>query len=189
MSDAGSVGGRDSARLFCALRLPEAVLDEIVEWQRAALPRNGVRAVSRENLHATLAFLGRRPGHEVPAIAGALRAVSAAAGRIELLPRAGGAYRETRSVGMLVLRDVHGTATALADSLHDRLEELGVYRREQRPWLPHVTVVRFKRPPRLRPAEPPLGVFSPSDTALYTSVLRPGGAQYEVLESVSLGGG
>jgi hypothetical protein len=31
-------------------------------------------------------------------------------------------------------------------------------------------------------------VFSPSEAALYHSVLRPDGAQYEVLEAVALGG-
>ena len=68
------------------------------------------------------------------------------------------------------------------------LEELGVYRREFRSWLPHVTVARFRKPPRLRPPLPDLGTFSPSEAALYHSVLRPSGTQYDVLESVALGG-
>ena len=60
-------------------------------------------------------------------------------------------YRETRSVGMLVLEDVGGAATALAADLGERLERLGVYRRENRPWLPHITVLRFRERPRLAP--------------------------------------
>jgi 2'-5' RNA ligase len=68
------------------------------------------------------------------------------------------------------------------------LEELGVYERERRKWLPHVTVLRFRRPPKLSPPLPDLGRVSPSEVALYHSVLRPGGAQYEILESVALGG-
>ena len=60
--------------------------------------------------------------------------------------------------------------------------------RERRAWLPHVTVLRFRRLPRLRPAPPELGRVSPSEVALYTSVLRPTGAQYEIRESVPLGG-
>jgi 2'-5' RNA ligase len=63
-----------------------------------------------------------------------------------------------------------------------------VYRREGRPWLPHVTVVRFRTAPRLRPGPPDLGEVSPSGVALYTSFLRRSGAQYDVLESVPLGG-
>jgi 2'-5' RNA ligase len=89
---------------------------------------------------------------------------------------------------MLVLDDAEGCAAALATDLFERLERLGVYERERRPWLPHVTVLRFRRPPRLRPPLPDLGEFSPSGAAVYHSVLRPGGAQYEVLEFVDLGG-
>jgi 2'-5' RNA ligase len=97
-------------------------------------------------------------------------------------------YRETRSVGMLVLEDESGRATQLAGDLHERLEALGIYRREARPWLPHVTVVRFRERPRLRPPIPDLGAFGPSDAAVYHSALSPGGAQYTVLESAPLGG-
>jgi 2'-5' RNA ligase len=89
---------------------------------------------------------------------------------------------------MLVLEDRDGHAAALADDVHGRLERLGVYRREARPWLPHLTVLRFRDRPRLRPELPDLGEVSPSEAAVYHSVLRPGGAQYEVLESVALGG-
>ena len=98
-------------------------------------------------------------------------------------------YRETRSVGMVVLDDEERRAGALADDVFAALEELGVYERERRQWLPHVTVLRFRgRPPRLTPALPDLGPVSPSEVALYHSVLRPSGAQYEILESVALGG-
>ena len=66
---------------------------------------------------------------------------------------------------------------------------LGVYERERKRWLPHVTVLRFRRPPRLTPPLPDLGRVSPSEVALYHSVLRPTGAQYEILESFHLLGG
>ena len=78
--------------------------------------------------------------------------------------------------------------SGLAEDVHERLESLGVYERERRPWLPHVTVVRFRAAPRLAPSLPGLGEVSPSDLALYNSVLRSTGAQYEILESVALGG-
>jgi 2'-5' RNA ligase len=89
---------------------------------------------------------------------------------------------------MLTLGDEDGRAGALADDLFERLERLGVYRREARAWLPHVTVLRFKERPRLRPEPPDLGRFNPSDAAVYLSRLRPTGAQYVVLESFGLGG-
>jgi RNA 2',3'-cyclic 3'-phosphodiesterase len=182
MTRAASVGGDERLRLFCGFTLPDATLDALERWQAQHLRG---RVVPRGNLHVTLAFLGSRPAAEVGAVAGALRAVAEAAARPVLRAIR---YRETRTVGMLVLSDEDGRATRLADELHERLEELGIYRREKRPWLPHVTVLRFRERPRLRPAVPDLGAFSPSDAAVYHSVLRPDGAQYTVLESVVLGG-
>jgi 2'-5' RNA ligase len=122
---------------------------------------------------------------ELEPIVGALREAAAAAGPIRLVPEG---YRETRSVGMLVLSDLGGGATRLAEDLQGRLQRLGVYEREQRPWLPHLTVVRFRERPRLRPPLPDLGEVSPSDAAAYHSVLRSSGAQYVVVESFALGG-
>ena len=92
------------------------------------------------------------------------------------------------SVGMLALRDPLGGATRLADDLQRRLEKLGVYERERRAWLPHLTVVRFRERLRLDPPLPELGEVVPSDAAAYHSVLRSTGAQYVVVDSFALGG-
>src|SRR5215218_6628042 len=97
-------------------------------------------------------------------------------------------YRETRSVGMLTFDDADGRAAALATDLHERLAALGVYEPERRKWLPHVTVLRFRKRPGLRPVLPDLEPFMPSDAAAFLSRLRPSGAQYEVLESMAVGG-
>lgn len=184
MTPAGSVGGDDRLRLFLALELPPATLDVLEAWGETHL--SGGRSVPREQLHVTLAFLGSRPSNELPAIVGGLRAaVSETRGTIVLEPSA---WRETRSVGMVVLRDETGEGERLAQRLFEGLERLGVYERERRRWLPHVTVLRFRSPPRLDPPAPDLGAFRPSDAAVYMSALRPSGAQYRVLESVPLGG-
>ena len=183
MTASGTVGGGDRLRLFCALQLPVDVLDRLEVWQADHL--RGGRLVARSNLHITLAFLGARPRDELGAIVDAVRGAAAGAGSIVHSARR---YRETRSVGMVELDDRSGSAGRLAQDVHARLEELGVYRREKRPWLPHVTVLRFQRPARLRPPPPDLGEFGPSEAAVYHSVLRPTGAQYEVLDAFALGG-
>ena len=59
---------------------------------------------------------------------------------------------------------------------------------ERETWLPHVTVLRFRERPRLRPNLPDLGPVVTSEAAAFLSVLRPSGAEYVVLESVRLGG-
>ena len=184
MSPPASVGGDDRLRLFLALQLPEDVLDVLEGWRDGHL--GGGRAVVRDALHVTLAFLGARPARELPSIVGALRDAVAGSGPPALEPRA---WRETRSVGMVVLTDVGGEATALAGRLHARLETLGVYRPEARAWLPHVTVLRFRERPRLSPPLPETGTFVPSGAAAYLSRLHPSGVRYEVLERVSLNAG
>jgi 2'-5' RNA ligase len=177
------VEGDERIRLFCALRLPEAALDGLVAWQHAHLP--AARLVPRGNLHVTLAFLGHRPAAELPAVVAELRAAAAAAGPLRLEVER---YRETRSVAMLVLADEGGAAAALAGDLHARLERIGAYHGEARRWTAHLTVARFRERPRLRPPLPEVGTLVPSDAAAYLSRLRPGGAEYDVLESVALGG-
>jgi RNA 2',3'-cyclic 3'-phosphodiesterase len=177
------VNGGERIRLFCALRLPDEILGRIVAWQHANL--HAGRVVAPGNLHVTLAFLGHRPVGEVDGIVSALAAAAVEARGLRFGVRG---YRETRSVGMLTLDDEGNRGRALAERLFDGLEALGVYRREARPWLPHVTVLRFGERPRLGPPLPELGEFSPSDAGVYSSVLRSGGAQYEVLEAIALGG-
>jgi RNA 2',3'-cyclic 3'-phosphodiesterase len=184
VSSPATVGGDDRLRLFLALRLPEAALDVLERWRDEHLSAG--RAVARDALHVTLAFLGSRPARELPSIVGALLDAAAGSGPITLEPVA---WRETRSVGMVVLQDLGGEATAVAGRLHERLERLGVYRPEARPWLPHVTVLRFRERPRLAPPLPQTGTFVPSGAAAYLSRLHPSGARYEVLERVSLNAG
>jgi 2'-5' RNA ligase len=184
VSSPASVPGDAKARLFCALRLPDETVDRLVAWQ-LQLPAGAFRIVPRENLHVTMAFLGSRPAGELPAIGAVLREAAAAARRPVLRVVR---YRETRSVGMLALDDEDGRAAEFAADLGERLERLGVYRRERRPWLAHVTVVRFRVPPRLVASPPDLGEVAPSDACVFISVLRSSGAQYAVMESVALGG-
>jgi 2'-5' RNA ligase len=180
------VDSGERLRLFLALPLPATARAALVAWQAAVFDgAPGVRVVPPGNLHVTLVFLGERPSGELAAISSALREAAAAASRPGL---SAVRYRETRSAGMVVLDDEDGAAARLQADLAGRLERLGVFRPERRAWLPHVTVARFREPPRLRPALPGLGRVSPSEVASYTSRLRRDGAQYEIRESVPLGG-
>jgi 2'-5' RNA ligase len=186
MTNAASVGSRERLRLFVGLPLPAEPLDRLAAWQHDQLPeRPGVRVVPRENLHVTLAFLGARPVADVEPVSAALRDAAADAGPLVLTPSR---YRETRSVGMIVLEDDDARGGLFAEAVWERLERLAVYEREHRDWLAHVTVLRFRQRPRLTPPLPELGRVSPSEVALYHSVLQRSGARYEILESVVLGG-
>ncbi len=169
-------------RLFLALELPEAVETALDSWVEGHVVHERSRRV--HSFHVTLAFLGSRLAAELDGIVGALRESAAECAPFTLEPVR---YRETRAVGMLVLADPSGEASSLAERLHGRLERLGVYEPERRPWLPHVTVVRFRERPRLEPPLPEIEPFAPSGAAAFLSRLRRTGAQYEALESCPLG--
>jgi 2'-5' RNA ligase len=177
------VTGDGRIRLFCGLQLPDGVGRDLAVWAEREV-RHG-RLVRAEDLHVTLAFLGSRPPDDVPRIAAELREASRDAGRVELRPLR---YRETRSVGMIVLDDADGAATALADDLQERLERLGVYRRERRPFLPHITVTRFRERAGARADPANMCSIHVVRSALYRSILGSGGARYDVLETAALGG-
>jgi RNA 2',3'-cyclic 3'-phosphodiesterase len=181
VSSPGSVGRDERLRLFLALRLPDHVVASIAEWQSRELVG---RVVPAGNLHVTLAFLGSRPVGELPTILRVLEdaARDAAAPSFEVVR-----WRERRAAGMLELRDSTGTTAArLAGRVQGELADLGLYRLENRDWLPHVTVLRYRDPPRLSPELPELGPVVPSEAAAYLSRLHPSGAVYEVLESFPL---
>lgn len=180
MEGAATVERDERLRLFLALELPAGVERTLREWAERELP-GGRRPGT---LHVTLAFLGSRPRSELEAVVGVLRESAAESAPFPLSPVR---YRETRSVGMLVLDDPSGEATRLAECVQAGLERLGVYRREARAWLPHVTVVRFRTPLGTRPPLPETGTFVPSGAAAFLSRLHPSGARYEVIESCSLG--
>ena len=180
MSARATVAGDDRIRLFLALEVPGDVADALARWGRQHLAGGRVP----ESFHVTLAFLGSQQGSVVGPVAELLHGEAASTEPFSLeLVR----YRETRSVGMLVLADSSGHATDLAERVQDGLERLGVYERERRPWLPHVTVLRFRERPRLRPPLPDIPPFAPSEAAALLSRLHPSGARYEVLESCALG--
>jgi 2'-5' RNA ligase len=180
VSSPATVGRDARIRLFLALEVPDEVADGLRRWSaRHLAPGRPV-----ESFHVTLAFLGSQPRTALAAILESLRREVSATEPFCLEPFR---YRETRSVGMLVLADPSGQATSLAERLQTSLERLELYARERRPWLPHITVVRFRERPKLSPPIPAIGSFAPSGAAAFLSRLHPSGARYEVLESCSLG--
>jgi hypothetical protein len=112
MSSPDTVGGDERLRLFLGFRLPDAAAREIAAWERAELEVGRARIVPVENLHVTIAFLGSRPAGEKGSIVEALRESVRDVSEPVFEPMR---YRETRSVGMLVLDDEEGRGARIAD--------------------------------------------------------------------------
>lgn len=179
-------------RLFVALDLPAPVVQALLRWRDRALAGvRGIRPLAPEAVHVTLCFLGWRGAGELAAIAdacGVLRGVGvpelALTEPVWLPPR-------RPRVLAVELDDDGGRLAQAQGDLADVLAAGGWYRREKRPYLPHVTVARLSAAParlRRRLPAPPASRFRASQATLYRSRLLRAGARYEPLAAFEFSG-
>ena len=176
-----AAGGREVLRLFVAQELPPEILRAIEDWQATALaPRDDVRV--NHALHLTLAFLGDVPRTRVDDLVTALAAIACPpcrleAGEVLFLPHKG-----PRRVVALSLSDVDGTLARLQAEVSAALAATGLYEPPRRPWLPHVTVARFRRPGHpFSLQNVNIAPFCSDRTVLYSSLLERTGAVHTPL--------
>ncbi|HZL64114.1 MAG TPA: RNA 2',3'-cyclic phosphodiesterase [Thermoleophilia bacterium] len=182
MSVAGSPA---TLRLFVAGDIPDAAQREIAAWQQRALVRQPGLRVNRA-LHITLVFLGSVDAARVDDIADALsgirfHAASVAVGGPVFLP-ARGAKRAL----VLPLREADGTLARLQADVSRALVVRGLCEPPGRPWLPHVTVARVRRPGHPFPLQNVnIGGFGVVRMVLYSSLLERAGAVHTPLKVFS----
>jgi 2'-5' RNA ligase len=134
-------------RTFIAVDLGTAIRDRCVALQETlACTGTAVKWVEPENLHVTILFLGEVDERTVPDVC---RAVAVCCGRHEGftlgVEKLGcfGNPRRPRTVWVGV-GEGHDALIALHDALEAALMELGCYRREDRPYTPHITLGRVQ---------------------------------------------
>jgi len=187
----------DRCRAFFALPLPPPVLASVERFSadlRRVCERRGItgRWCKPEQLHVTLKFLGYVERSAAAGLAGTLARRAA-----KLAPITSGlaqltAFPSTRRARVLVVRlsDPSGAATKLAAQLEDDAATLGVPR-EERAFVPHLTLARFKPPvdvtELLEPVTVPQDPVELGVLRLYESRLRPEGSYYAVLAEARLG--
>lgn len=186
-------------RLFVGIGLPPEVKDALAQTQ-AQLRQDG-RAVSwaaPETLHLTLHFLGSTDPALVEPIGAALRAALQGHNRFELRLGPAGVFPNPRRPNVF-WQGVEGAVPALKqlqEQVVAALEPLG-FKREQRPYSPHLTLGRARRdadPAALeRLGARTAGLPAPATLAwtvervsLFQSELLPGGPRYTPLDTVDL---
>lgn len=178
-------------RLFTAIELPKPVLDHL---QRAidalrARPqlREGIGFSRPENLHVTLKFVGEVDDAHLPNLITALQKLRFGEMRFTVerfivLPGQGPA----RVLAANMIGD-NARLLDLFTQLEATVQPLGIAR-EARPFKPHVTIARIRRPsnkltaqtlirivdPRLLPTPP----FTVTHATLFQSTLTPAGPIY-----------
>jgi len=175
-------------RLFIGIGLPLPVAESFAKSATAlVLPSQAarIRWTPPANMHITLSFLGQVHEARCDAIEQALAGIHASALHVEL--DGFGTFERT---GVLFANAVQSPGLlGLAEKVVAAMEGIG-FRREDRPYAPHVTLGRTRDRLRLRsnlPYDPAFyQSFEATEFRLYQSLTLPGGAQYEVLRSFAL---
>ena len=177
-------------RLFVALEIPPTVRKNLSALQRSVqdkLPVTGtdLRWVRPENFHIALKFIGEASAQELPGVLEALRVVRPE-GVVKANCRGLGCSYNARHGGVLwsTMR-VSAAMNMLAAQINRRLEHLG-FPADQREFLPHLTLARFKHEASLplvravveENAGREFGSLQPEGFHLIASKLGPGGSQY-----------
>jgi 2'-5' RNA ligase len=178
-------------RLFVALELSEAVCaavgNLISRLQRA---RADVRWVRTEGMHLTLKFIGEVPEEKLSPIREALAGVGSPR-PVRLEFRDLGYFPNERRPRVLwVGIKASNNLVELATQIEAALDPLGI-ERENRDYVPHLTLARFKSPHRAEKLQEEIAAlpsteFGRIETAeffLFQSKLSPAGAQYTKLHA------
>jgi 2'-5' RNA ligase len=177
-------------RLFTAIDLPTNIRQHLARISEQLHIQPALKDLSwtkPDNLHITLKFLGDIPDAHVPNLAHALARLPVPTMTLTLnpflvLPGQGPA----RVLAAKVRGDVE-PLTQLFSQIESAVQPLGV-RREARPFKPHVTLARIKRPTRkmtaqtlgriIDPSLLPTPTFTATQFTLYQSELDPRGSIY-----------
>jgi len=174
-------GGGDTLRLFVACDLPDETRRAVEAWQRGALEgHDGLRL--NHALHITLAFLGQVAAARVPELTEALSQVlvqrcEVAVAQAVFLP-----VRGAKRVVALQLADRDGELARLQAEVANALAGTGLFEARGRPWLPHLTVARSRRPCHPFPLQNVnIPRFCVVRAVLYSSLLERAGAVHTPL--------
>lgn len=166
----------ETKRLFVALDLPREVARQVSVWQDETLAGRPELRVPG-TVHLTLAFLGQLPVSRTPELTETLAAIRFAPLRLSVEEAIFLPERRSKRVIALRLGDEGGALLGLQAEVSAALARHGLYRPEKRPFLPHVTVARYRNPGQpfsLQNVNIP--EFGVDRMVLYSSLLQRGGA-------------
>lgn len=186
-------------RTFIAIDLPPKLQETLgaieKELQEAHAP---ITWVKPERIHLTLKFLGDVAPDRISEIEKKLEEVAHRASPFQLEPLGCGAFPTLKQMRVIWV-GLRGEGTGLQDlqqAVEAAMLQLG-FRREERPFKPHLTIGRVKGRQHLRLLQELLvarqsfkaEAFDVTELVLYKSELRPEGARYTPLFRNKLTGG
>jgi 2'-5' RNA ligase len=193
--------GDDMARTrtFIAVEVGEAICDRATALQEA-LAKTGaaVKWVTPESMHVTLLFLGDVDDRELPAVCRAVQEVAAGELPFTVHVAGVGAFPNLRRPKTVWAAITEGAEPLrrLYDALETRMLGLGVYRKEERGYTPHLTLGRVRGetdgnllvPEIAKRQEWDAGQSQVTEVLVFSSELERDGPVYTVLGRGELGG-
>jgi len=185
-------------RLFVALELPgdvRAALVDLIAQLKPFCP--GASWAGTEGMHVTLKFIGHAIGDADAEKFGAARTALAtvkSAAPVDIRYRGIGFFPNARRPRVMWCGiEAAANLATLAAHIERSLEPLGIPH-EERAFVPHLTLARFKSPEGLSAlakksqefARRDFGSSRETEFHLFESKLKPGGAEYRKIESYSL---
>jgi RNA 2',3'-cyclic 3'-phosphodiesterase len=171
-------------RLFVAADPPRPAVEALQRARRAVLDR-GLRITPADQVHMTLVFLGPTPPERVGTIAEQIAARCAAAAPLTLRPLRLRSLPPRGQPRVLAAEtdlptELSGIQAALARDLSAE---------EPRPFLPHLTLARYRREERAGPVDAPLACepFAVIALRLVRSELLPEGPAHTTVGEWPLG--
>lgn len=179
-------------RIFVAIELPTPVRRKLIEHidrLRSTMPEVRASWGREENLHLTLKFVGDTLVTRVEALAQAAQRAASKVEPFEIIVEGCGAFPPHGQPRVLWVgtEDASGHLTLLNRALEDECAKAG-FPREQRPFHPHLTIARIRKPNdsrRLAAIHKELG-FQPetvraSELAVIRSELRSEGSRHTII--------
>lgn len=193
----------EKIRSFIAIPLPESVKSHIRTIQDNIRSTGlKMRWVKPENIHLTLKFLGDIPRTDVDAVAGAMDRAAGTISPLSLGAKGIGVFPNIKRPRVLWagLNGETHELIRLQQNLEQKLEQSLVplgFKKENRSFKAHLTIARIKQAKhRIYPKDLVQVIekngnfesesFTVNEIILYQSVLKPTGAVYTKLKTVSL---
>ncbi len=180
-------------RLFVAIDLPYEVRRNLELLLQLLRPKADLQWSAPSNLHVTTKFIGEWPENDLDILKQALAEIPPP-GEFRVDIQGLGWFPNERNPRVFWAGIRGGEALPLlARATEDACESLGIAR-EDRPFSPHLTLARIRRPVDLAALRKTIaslpsdhfGRFTAAQFHLYESQLRPGGSIYTKLASFPL---
>jgi 2'-5' RNA ligase len=184
-------------RLFIAIDTPPEIKSRVSTVQDTLKSAHAQVSWEPESkLHATVMFLGATDENLVPEIIAALETIGRSAPALLLRYRAVGCFPTVRDpkVVWIGIEDMSGDLASLHGRIELAMENLG-FKREHRPFKPHLTLGRVKGMHHLRSLLTMMETITFEsqpvtirELVVVKSELRPTGSVYTILKSIPLNG-